>query len=54
MALAVVLNLITPSRWERRLWAPAILMFATVSRFRPGNAAPEIVGANRLHATVHA
>jgi hypothetical protein len=29
-AVAVVLNLITPSKWERRLWAPvAIVMFAT-------------------------
>jgi hypothetical protein len=29
MGVAVVLNLITPSKWERRLWAPvAILMFA--------------------------
>jgi hypothetical membrane protein len=25
MALAVVLNLITPSRWERRLWAPVAI-----------------------------
>jgi hypothetical protein len=33
MALAVVLNLVTPSRWERRLWAPvAIMMFAAVLR----------------------
>jgi hypothetical protein len=32
-AVAVVLNLITPSRWERRLWAPvAILMLATSLR----------------------
>ncbi len=32
-AVAVVLNLITPSKWERRLWAPvAILMFATSLR----------------------
>ena len=32
MALAVVLNLVTPSKWERRLWAPvAIVMFAAVS-----------------------
>ncbi len=28
-AVAVVLNIITPSKWERRLWAPvAIVMFA--------------------------
>jgi hypothetical protein len=33
LALGVVLNLITPSRWERRLWAPvAILMFAASLR----------------------
>lgn len=33
MALAVALNLVTPSRWERRLWAPvAIVMFAAVLR----------------------
>lgn len=32
-ALAVVLNLVTPSKWERRLWAPvAILMFAASLR----------------------
>mgnify|MGYP003407364177 FL=1 len=32
-AMAVVLNLITPSKWERRLWAPvAILMLATSLR----------------------
>jgi hypothetical protein len=32
-ALAAVLNLITPSKWERRLWAPvAILMLATALR----------------------
>jgi hypothetical protein len=32
-ALAVVLNLATPSKWERRLWAPvAILMFAASLR----------------------
>jgi hypothetical protein len=32
-AVAIVLNLITPSKWERRLWAPvAILMFATSLR----------------------
>ena len=32
-ALAVALNLITPSKWERRLWAPvAILMFAASLR----------------------
>ena len=31
--LAVVLNVITPSKWERRLWAPvAILMFAASLR----------------------
>ena len=31
-ALAAVLNLITPSKWERRLWAPvAILMLATAT-----------------------
>jgi hypothetical protein len=30
MTLAVVLNLITPSKWERRLWAPvAILLLAS-------------------------
>lgn len=30
MGVAIVLNFITPSRWERRLWAPvAILMFAS-------------------------
>jgi uncharacterized membrane protein YoaK (UPF0700 family) len=30
MALAVVLNLVTPSRWERRLWAPvAIVLLAS-------------------------
>jgi len=33
MAVAVVLNLITPSRWERRLWAPvAALLLATSLR----------------------
>jgi hypothetical protein len=33
LALAVVLNLITPSKWERRLWAPiAILMLAASLR----------------------
>lgn len=26
MALAVVMNLITPSRWERRIWAPVALL----------------------------
>ncbi len=29
MGVAVVLNLITPSKWERRIWAPvAIVLFA--------------------------
>ena len=33
MALALVLNLITPSRWERRIWAPvALLMLLGAAR----------------------
>ena len=33
MGVAVVLNLITPSRWERILWAPvALVMFAASVR----------------------
>lgn len=33
MALGSVLNLITPSKWERRLWAPvALVMFAAALR----------------------
>lgn len=33
MGLAVVLNLITPSKWERRLWAPvAFVMLAAALR----------------------
>jgi cell division protein FtsW (lipid II flippase) len=30
-AVAVVLNLITPSKWERRLWAPVALMLLATS-----------------------
>jgi hypothetical protein len=33
MGIAVVLNLITPSKWERRIWAPvALVLFATSLR----------------------
>jgi hypothetical protein len=31
MAVAVLLNLITPSRWERRLWAPAAAVMLAAS-----------------------
>jgi 4-amino-4-deoxy-L-arabinose transferase-like glycosyltransferase len=31
MAVALVLNLITPSRWERRLWAPVAAAMLTAS-----------------------
>ncbi|MDP3738421.1 MAG: hypothetical protein Q8R02_13590 [Hyphomonadaceae bacterium] len=31
MAVAVVLNVITPSKWERRLWAPVALVLLATS-----------------------
>jgi hypothetical protein len=31
MAVAVLLNLVTPSKWERRLWAPAAAVMLAAS-----------------------
>jgi hypothetical protein len=31
MVVALVLNLVTPSRWERRLWAPVALLLLLTS-----------------------
>jgi len=31
MAVALVMNLITPSRWERRIWAPVALVLLLAS-----------------------
>ncbi len=31
LMLSVMLNLVTPSRWERRLWAPVALLLAAAS-----------------------
>ncbi|PXX42120.1 hypothetical protein DFR42_106300 [Undibacterium pigrum] len=31
MAISSILNLITPSKWERRIWAPVVLLLLTCS-----------------------
>lgn len=38
MSISSILNLITPSKWERRIWAPVVLLLLTCSVIVAGSA----------------